>query len=107
MPMTPQGFEASLETLIEAVHRHLDHEDRELLPLVEFLDPSDQQELSHTIERAVAHATTHPDPPHNPVGRAMVNLGEKIDRSFNDISTPWHPGLEQLADKDAHRAGES
>lgn len=94
----PQGFEQSLDTLIGAVHRHLDQEDREVLPLVDGLGPAEQQDLSRKLERAVAHATTHPHPPHNPIGRAAATIGEKIDRALNDRSTTSHPGLEQLPD---------
>lgn len=96
----PEGFEQSLDILIDAVQRHLDQEDREVLPLVEALDPAEQRELSRGLERAVAHATTHPDPPHNPIGRAVATIGEKIDRAVNDTSTTSHPGVEQLPDSE-------
>ena len=95
----PEGFEQSLDTLIGAVHRHL-QEDREVLPLVEGLDPADQRELGRKLERAVAHATTHPGPPHNPIGRAVATVGEKLDRALNDTSTTSHPGVEQLPDRE-------
>ncbi|HEX4219589.1 MAG TPA: hemerythrin domain-containing protein [Acidimicrobiales bacterium] len=103
----PEGFEESLDALIDAIHGHLDQEDRELLPLVERLDPAEQRELARNLERAVANASSHPDPPHNPIGRAMANLGEKIDRRVNDTSTTWHPGVQQLPDEDPDRPGES
>jgi hemerythrin-like domain-containing protein len=96
----PEGFEQSLDTLIAAVHRHLDQEDREVLPLVDTLDSAEQRELARKLERAVAHATTHPDPPHNPIGRAVATVGEKIDRTVNDTSTTSHPGIEQLPDSE-------
>jgi hypothetical protein len=95
----PGGFEQSLDILIAAVHRRLDQEDREVLPLVEALGPAEQQELGRKLERAVAHATTHPDPPHNPIGRAVATIGEKLDRALNDTSTTSHPGVEQLPDR--------
>jgi hypothetical protein len=103
----PEGFEVSLEALIGAIHSHLDHEDRELLPLVDALGPADQRELARNLERAVANATTHPNPPHNPIGRAMATIGEKIDRAVNDTSTTWHPGVEQLAGDEPDRPAES
>jgi hemerythrin-like domain-containing protein len=102
-----EGFEASLDALIDAIHSHLDQEDRELLPLVDALDPADQRELARKLERAVAHASTHPDPPHNPIGRAMATIGEKIDRAVNDTSTTWHPGVEQLPGDEPDRPPES
>jgi hypothetical protein len=103
----PQGFEESLDTLIDAVHRQVDQEDQELLPLVSRLDPAEQQELSHHLERAVAKASTHSDPPHNPLARAVANLGERIDRTFNDTSTAWHPGVDQLPDPEHEQPGEN
>ena len=80
----PERFEKSLDALIDAVGRHLGQEDRELFPLVARLDPADQEELSDHLERAVATASTHPDPTHNPIGRALASLGEKIDRTDDD-----------------------
>ena len=47
----------------------------------------------------MAHATTHPDPPHNPIGRAVATIGEKVDRALNDTSTTSHPGVEQLPER--------
>jgi hypothetical protein len=88
-----------LDALIDAVRRHLDQEDRDLFPLVARLDPADQERLSDHLERAVATASTHPDPPHNRIGRALANLGEKIDRAVNDTSTAWHPGMDRLPDR--------
>ena len=98
----PEGFEQSLDALIAAVHRHLDHEDREVLPLVDALSPAEQRELGRKLERAVAHATTHPDPPHNPIVRAAETIGDKVDRALNDTSTTSHPGVEQLPDREPH-----
>jgi hemerythrin-like domain-containing protein len=103
----PEGFEQSLDTLINAVHRHLDQEDREVLSLVDGLGPAEQRELGRKLERAVAHATTHPDPPHNPIARAVTTIGEKMDRALNDTSTTSHPGVEQLADRQPERPDES
>jgi Hemerythrin HHE cation binding domain len=103
----PEGFERSLDILISAVHRHLDQEDREVLPLVDGLDPAEQRELGRKLERAVAHATSHPDPPHNPIARAVTTMGEKLDRALNDTSTTSHPGVEQLPNSEPERPDES
>ena len=92
-----------MDALIDAVGRHLEQEDRELLPLVARLDPAEQEELSDHLERAVATASTHADPPHNPIGRALANLGEKIDRTVNDTSTAWHHGMDRLPDRKTNR----
>lgn len=92
----PDGFEAALGTLIAAVRAQLDYEDNQLLPLVEQLNVEDRGDLRRHMEHAVAHASSHPDPPHNPIGRAVANLKEKLDRVVNDTSTIRHPGLERL-----------
>jgi hypothetical protein len=103
----PEGFEQSLDALIDAVRRHVDQEDQELLPLVSGLDPAEQRELSRHLERAVATASTHPDPPHNPLGRAVAKLGERIDRTVNDTSTTWHPGVDRLPDSEHEQPGDT
>jgi len=92
----PDGFEAALGTLIAAVRAQLDYEDNQLLPLVEQLNVEDRGDLRRHMEHAVAHASSHPDPPHNPIGRAVANLKERLDRVVNDASTTRHPGLERL-----------
>ncbi|HWE70456.1 MAG TPA: hypothetical protein VG205_08840, partial [Acidimicrobiales bacterium] len=92
----PDGFEAALGSLIAAVRAQLDYEDNQLLPLVERFNVEDRGDLRRHMEQAVAHASSHPDPPHNPIGRAVANLKEKLDRVVNDSSTTWHPGLERL-----------
>jgi signal transduction histidine kinase len=92
----PDGFEAALGTLIATVRAQLDYEDNQLLPLVEQLNVEDRGDLRRHMEHAVAHASSHPDPPHNPIGRAVANLKEKLDRVVNDTSITRHPGLERL-----------
>jgi signal transduction histidine kinase len=92
----PEGFEAALGSLIAAVRAQLDYEDHQLLPLVERFNVEDRGDLRRHMEHAVAHASSHPDPSHNPIGRAVANLKEKLDRVANDTSTPWHPGWERL-----------
>ncbi|HEX3841448.1 MAG TPA: hypothetical protein VHU85_11695 [Acidimicrobiales bacterium] len=99
----PEGFESSLEPLVAAARAQLDYEDRELLPLVDELGAEDRDHLLRNMEQAVAHASSHPDPPHNLVGRAVANLKEKFDRAVNDTSTTWHPGMDQLDEERGRR----
>ncbi len=101
----PEGFEALLEQLVGSVRAYLLREDRRLFPLVEDLDDRAQQRLLVEVERAVAHASSHPDPPHNPIGRFVANVDETIERVVHDASTPWHPGLKYLKDHKDHQAG--
>jgi hemerythrin-like domain-containing protein len=97
----PEGFEASLDKLVDSIQVHLDHEERSLFPLIDHLDGADLERLRADVERAVAHASTHPRPPHNPIGRVLSNVEEMIERVVQDASTPWHPGLKYLKDHEA------
>jgi hypothetical protein len=99
----PEGFERSLEALTAAARAQIEYEDRELLPLVDEFGAEDRDHLLRNMEHAVAHASSHPDPPHNPVGRAVANLKEKLDRVVNDTSTTWHPGMDQLDEERRRR----
>ncbi|HEX3462236.1 MAG TPA: hemerythrin domain-containing protein [Acidimicrobiales bacterium] len=103
----PEGFERSLEALIAAARAQLDYEDQELLPLVDELGADDRDHLLRNLEHAVAHASSHPDPPHNPVGRAAVNLKEKLDRAVDDTSTISHPGTERLHPEGGRGVGDN
>lgn len=57
--------------------------------------------LSDRFEAAAAHATSLPDPPSNPLRRKIAELGDVIERAVHDESTPWHPGIAQVAEEPA------
>ncbi|HWE68140.1 MAG TPA: hemerythrin domain-containing protein [Acidimicrobiales bacterium] len=99
----PEGFEQSLGELIDLIRSHLSQEDQDLLPMANRLGADAQAELHNRIERAVVHASSHPSPPHNRIGHALVNLMDKVDRTIRDSSTTWHPGLDLLSDHNAAR----
>jgi uncharacterized protein (TIGR02246 family) len=99
----PEGFDHSLRQLIGLIRSHLSQEDQDLLPIASGLDADAQVELRHRLERAVGHASSHPDPPHNRFGHALMSLIEKVDRNIRDSSTTWHPGLELLSEHDIAR----
>ena len=94
----PEGFEQSLAELIDLIRTHLSREDQDLVPMASRLDSDARAELHNQIERALVHASSHPDPPRNPIGHALANLMDKVDRTIRDSSTTWHPGLEILDD---------
>ncbi len=99
----PEGLENSVEVLVDSVRSHLRHEDQELLPMVERLDASEAKELGDKIEIAAAHASGHPDPPHNRLGRKLMSLGETAERVLHDQSTPWHPGLDRVKQAESRK----
>lgn len=92
----PEGFERAVEALVELVRSHLDHEDQVLLPRLEGMDPAEAESLRAEVDRAVAHASSHPDPPSNPIKRKLVEIGDALERTLHDQSTPWHPGVEEV-----------
>src|ERR1700683_5576552 len=99
----PEGFEGSLTSLVEAIRIHTEHEDSVLFPVLAVLDPQTSEDLLANVEHAVKHASTHPNPPQNRVGRAIVAVNEKLERNFKDESTQQHPGVDQLNSEVAHR----
>jgi len=92
----PEGFEVALSGLVEAIRSHVGHEDAALFPALAALDASAAEALRTDLAHAVEHASTHPDPPHNPIGRAVVAVGERLEHDVKDESTQLHPGIDQL-----------
>jgi hypothetical protein len=68
----PEGFEQVLDGLVEEIRVHLEHEVRTLFPMLDGLAGGPLDALREDVERAVGHASSHPDPPSNAVGRAIV-----------------------------------
>jgi hypothetical protein len=99
----PEGFEHALRTLVEAIRVHTEHEDSVLFPVLVELDPRASEDLLANVEQAVKHASTHPNPPQNRVGRAIVAVNEKLERSVKDESTQQHPGVDEIKSEMAHR----
>jgi hypothetical protein len=98
-----EGFENALSSLVEAIRIHTEHEDSVLFPVLAELDLQASEDLSADVGHAVKHASTHPDPPQSRVGRAIVAVNEKLERSFKDESTQEHPGVDELNREVAHR----
>lgn len=91
-----QGFEADLSELLEDVRRTLGHEEEDLFPLVDRLDTESGEDLRNRVEHAVRRASVHPNPPRNPITRALASIEEKVDRAVNDVSTTSHRAVERL-----------
>jgi hypothetical protein len=92
----PEGFEEALRSVTDSLRVRLQGEHTGWIPVVEGLDPSAAQRLQAELEGAVSHASTLPDPPHNPVSRTVAAVAEAIDRALSDESTPWHPATDRI-----------
>lgn len=92
----PEGFEDALERLIGSVRSALRLEESVVFDLVSQLGSDSTERLRSNLEAAVAHATSHPDPPRNPVARLVTVAVDKLDRKLEDASTTWHPGRQRL-----------
>jgi hypothetical protein len=92
----PEGFEQALHELTTAIRVHVEHEDSVLLPMLSEMNTRMSDELCRDVEHAVAHASTHPNPPRNRFARTIVGVEEWIERELKDESTSWHPGVEKL-----------
>jgi hypothetical protein len=90
-----QGFEDSLEEVTRQIRAILVKEDRQLELFEATLASSETRErLTSDIAHAISHASESPNPAKTAIGRAVANLGVKLDRNFEDVSTPQHPGAE-------------
>jgi hypothetical protein len=67
-----------------------------LLAAVDELGAPAAEEVRLPVAHAAEHAGTHPNPPHNLIGRAVVAVGERLEHDVKDESTQLHPGLDQL-----------
>ncbi len=92
----PEGFDHALEGLVDCLESHLGREERDLFPLLDELSTDAATELADDVTHALKHASEKPKPSHNPVGRAIGNLGAALERTVEDASTPRHPGRHKL-----------
>jgi hypothetical protein len=95
----PAGFDRQLDSLVTAIHDHLEHEEAALFPGLRQLDDVQCDALRQQVADAVAHASSHPHPPSSAIGRAIVGIGEKLSHGLHDESTAWHPGMEELSEE--------
>jgi hypothetical protein len=96
----PEGFDHTLEGLVDCLDSHLGREERDLFPLLEGLSADAAADLTDDVILALRHASERPKPSHNPVGRAIGNLGAALERTVEDASTPQHPGRDKLENAD-------
>ncbi len=102
----PAGFDEALDALTTSVRAELEHEGVDLFPQIEALEARPRAELKEAVEHAAATASEHPDPPKNRVARAIVNVGERVERVVHNSATVSHAGQDHLRHQgDAGGAG--
>ncbi len=87
-----QGFEDTLEDVVHRLRALLLGEDRQIDTLMASLGPEDRQQVSEDVAHVFRSASERPHPPHTAVGRFLSNAHVKLDHTFEDVSSPTHPG---------------
>lgn len=88
----PEGFERDLDEVVRLLEGHLPVERAGVRQAIESLAAEDRAALAEAVGRAARSASERPEPPRTAVGRALSNLGVRLDHSVEDVSTPHHPG---------------
>lgn len=88
----PQGLEDAIAVMESGLRQRLELEDQVLPRLVQGLSPQARAELRRETAHALPSASQHPHLARTKVGRAIRNLGIKLDHAFEDVATPSHPG---------------
>lgn len=96
----PEGFDDALDDLLDGINKHLAREEQDLLPLLDGLSPDAAEDLAENVTNALKHASEKPKPSRHRIGRVIGNLGDTLDRTVEDASTPQHPGRDKLDDAD-------
>lgn len=91
-----QGLEDAIFDVTKRLRAILRDEDAEVIALARDLDPEARQELETAVEKTYRHAAEQPKPSRTSVGRMARNIATKIDRNFEDVATPEHPGAETI-----------
>lgn len=88
----PGGFERDLERVVRLLEGHLPVERAQVRRTIESLSPDDRRALEDAVARAARGASERPIPPRTAVGRALGNLGVRLDHAVEDVANPHHPG---------------
>ena len=89
-----QGLEDAIFDVTERLRALLSDEDAKVIALVHDLDPEARQELETAVEKTSKNAAEQPKPARTSLGRMASNIATKLDRVFEDVATPEHPGAE-------------
>jgi hypothetical protein len=91
-----QGFEDTLEDVVQRLRALLLGEDRQIAALIGTFGPKERHQLTDDIAHTFRSASEHPHPRHTAVGRFISNAHVKLDHTFEDVATPSHPGADTI-----------
>jgi hypothetical protein len=91
-----QGFEDTIADVVHRLRALLLGEDRQMAALVGSLESEDRRQLVEDIAHTFRSASEHPYPPRTAVGRFIGNTHVKLDHTFEDVSSPSHPGADTI-----------
>jgi hypothetical protein len=91
-----QGFETHLDDVLHKLQTLLTNEDRQIAALLAILGPDERREMEEDIAHAFGSASERPHPPKTTAGRFVSNVRVKLDHTFEDVSSPQHPGADTI-----------
>ena len=92
----PQGFEKQLDDVAQKLQALLANEDRQVAALLTTLGTEERQEMEKDVVHAFGSASERPHPPKTTAGRFLSNARVKLDHTFEDVSSPQHPGADTI-----------
>ncbi len=93
----PQGFEDALDVVRRDVRSILAKEDDILVAIDAAVSaPEEREQFSADLDHAIHNASERPVPPKTAVGRFITNASVKLDKNFEDASTPQHPAADTI-----------
>jgi Hemerythrin HHE cation binding domain len=92
----PEGFEKVLDDVAQKLQELLANEDRQVTALLATLGPEERREMEEDVAHAFGSASERPHPPKTTAGRFLSNTRVKLDHTFEDVSSPQHPGADTI-----------
>jgi hypothetical protein len=91
-----QAFEDTLDEVVVKLRALLADEDGAIAELIGSLGPEARRSLAEEIAHTFHNASERPHPRHTAIGRFLSNAHVKLDHTFEDVSTPRHPGSDTI-----------
>ncbi len=91
-----QALEDAIFDVTERLRVILSDEGNDVIAFVDLLNPSAQEALKKSVERASRNAAERPKRARTSLGRIASNIATKLDHLFEDASTPAHPGAKTI-----------
>jgi hypothetical protein len=91
-----QAFEDTLDEVVVKLRALLADEDGAIAELIGSLGPEARRSLAEEIAHTFHNASERPHPRHTSIGRFLSNAHVKLDHTFEDVSTPRHPGSDTI-----------